>query len=126
MKKILVSIMVVFAVATSSFAINPAKYEMFYKLNNESNFNSMVRYLNANDDQKDQLKYVFLKTEKKMKSALKKEDLMAAEKVLYFNLGNAKYILTEDQFKKYLAVINVSIYNINNNNDEMIANNNIK
>lgn len=125
MKKILVSIMVVFVVATSSFAINPAKYEMFYKLNNESNFNSMARYLNANEDQKDQLKYVFLKTEEKMKSALKKDDLIAAEKVLNFNLGNAKHILTKEQYSKYLAVINVSIININNN-DEMIADNNIK
>ncbi len=125
MKKILVLIMVVFAVATSSFAIKPVQYEIFYKLNNESNFNSMARYLNANEDQKDQLKYVFLKTEEKMKYALKKEDLMAAEKVLYFNLGNIKSILTEDQYKKYLMVVNVSINNIDNN-DEMIANNNIK
>ena len=125
MKKILISIMIIFGVATSSFAINPAKYELFYKLNNESKFNSMAHYLNADDDQKDQLKYVFLKTEEKMKSALKKNDLMAAEKVLNFNLGNAKHILTKEQYSKYLAVINVSINNINNN-DEMIADNNVK
>ena len=125
MKKILVLIMVVFAVSTSSIAINTAKYEMFYSLNKVGNFNSMVRYLGVDDDQKDQLNYVFLKTEEKMKSALKKEDLAAAEKVVYFNLGNVKYILTDEQYNKYLAVINVSINNIDNS-DEMIADNNIK
>lgn len=123
MKKILVLVMIAIATVGSAFAENPVKYETLYKLNNDQTFNSMVRYLKADDDQKDQLKYVFLKTEEKMKTALKKDDLNAANKVLNFNLGNAKYILSSEQYKKYVAVLNVSIYTTN---DEMMADNNIK
>ncbi|NDP19829.1 MAG: hypothetical protein GZ091_01930 [Paludibacter sp.] len=123
MKKILVLLIVALATSTSSFAKNHVKYEMLYKLNNENTFNSMVRLLRVNDNQKDQLEYVFFRTEKKLKKALSKEDLVAAEKVLKYNLDNTKYVLTDEQFKKYEAVINVSIYN---NEIEMIAENNVQ
>lgn len=122
MKKILTVIIVAFA-TTGIFAKNPVKYEMLYKLNNENTFNSMVRLLRANEDQKDQLMYIFSKTEKKLKKALLNEDFIAADKVVKYNLENAKYFLTEDQYNKYEAVINVSIYN---NDTEMIAENSIK
>ncbi len=123
MKKILVLLIVALATSTSSFAKNHVNYEMLYKLNNENTFNSMVRLLRVNDNQKDQLEYVFFRTEKKLKKALSKEDLVAAEKVLKYNLDNTKYVLTDEQFKKYKAVINVSIYN---NEIEMIAENNVQ
>ena len=111
MKKVLVLVMVAFA--TSAFAINPTNYKAVYKLNNETTFNSLVRYLDADDTQADQLKYVFELTENKMKSALKADNETAADKVLLFNVGNAKYILNDDQYKKYLAVLNLSIYDDN-------------
>lgn len=123
MKKILVLVMVALATATSSFAKSPVKYETLYKLNNEHTFKSMVRYLRANEEQKDQLMHVFSRTEKKLKKALMKEDFIAADKAVKYNLSNAKYLLTEDQFDKYEAVINVSIYN---SDTEMIADNNAK
>lgn len=123
MKKILVIIMVALATATGSFAKSQVKYETLYKLNNENTFKSMIRYLRANEEQKDQLMYVFSRTEKKLKKALLKEDFIAADKVVKYNLENAKYLLTEDQYNKYEAVINVSIYD---NNSEMIAENSIK
>jgi hypothetical protein len=116
MKKVLVLVMVVFA--TSVFAINPTNYKAVYKLNNETTFNSLVRYLNADETQADQLKYVFELTENKMKSALKSENEAAADKVLLFNVGNAKYILSESQYKKYLAVLNLSV---NNENNELLT-----
>jgi hypothetical protein len=116
MKKVLVLVMVVFA--TSVFAINPTNYKAVYKLNNETTFNSLVRYLNADETQADQLKYVFELTENKMKSALKSENEAAADKVLLFNVGNAKYILSESQYKKYLAVLNLSV---NNESGELLS-----
>jgi tRNA nucleotidyltransferase (CCA-adding enzyme) len=123
MKKILVLVMVALATATSSFAKSPVKYEILYKLNNERTFKSMVRYLRANDEQKDQLLYVFSRTEKKLKKALLNEDFIAADKAVKYNLNNARYLLTEDQFDKYEAVVNISIYNYDT---EMVADNNIK
>ncbi len=123
MKKILVLVMVAFATATSSFAKSPVKYEILYKLNNENTFNSVARYLRADQEQKDQLMYVFYRTEKKLRKALENEDLIAAEKVVKYNLDNSKYILNDDQYKKYEAVLNVSVYN---NNDEYVADNTTK
>ena len=116
MKKVLVLVMV--AIATSAFAINPGNYKAVYKLNNEQTFDALVRYLDVNETQADQLKYVFQLTENKMKSALKSDNEMAADNVLLFNVGNAKYILTDSQYKKYLVVLNLSI---NNESDELLS-----
>ena len=118
MKKVLVLVMVMVAVATSAFAVNPANYKVVYKLTNESTFNSLAHYLDVDGLQGDQLKYVFELTENKMKSALKSENEVAAEKVLLFNVANAKSILTDDQYKKYLVVLNLSV---NNNNEELLT-----
>ena len=116
MKKVLVLVMVVFA--TSAFASNPTNYKAVYKLNNETTFNSLVRYLNADDTQAEQLRYVFELTENKMKSALKSDNEDAADKVLLFNVGNAKYILSDRQYKKYLSVLNLSV---NNDSQELLS-----
>jgi len=118
MKKILVLVMVAFA--TSAFALNPGNYKAVYKLNDETTFNSLVRYLNVDDSQVDQLKYVFQLTENKMRSALKSNNEGAADKVLLFNVGNAKYILSDNQYKKYLVVLNLSINN-SVNNEELLT-----
>jgi len=118
MKKVLVLVMV--AIATSAFAINPGNYKTVYKLNNESTFNALTRYLAVDENQADQLKYVFQLTESKMKSALKSENELAADKVLLFNVANAKYILTDEQYKKYLVVLNLSV---NNDKDNLLTQN---
>jgi hypothetical protein len=118
MKKVLVLVMVAFA--TSVFAINPVNYKVVYKLNNETTFNSLARYLNVDDMQADQLKYVFELTENKMKSALKSDNEVSVEKVLLFNVANAKYILSDEQYKKYLVVLNLSV---NNDKDEFLTQN---
>ena len=116
MKKVLVLVMV--AIATSVFAINASNYKAVYKLNNEPTFNALVRYLDADDTQADQLKYVFQLTENKMRTALKSDNETEVENVLLFNVGNAKYILSANQYKKYLVVLNLSI---NNANEEFLT-----
>ena len=116
MKKVLVLVMVAFA--TSAFALNPSNYKAVYKLNDETTFNSLVRYLNADNVQAEQLKYVFELTENKLKSALNSDNEAAVDKVMLFNVGNAKYILSDSQYKKYLVVLNLSI---NNENDEFLT-----
>jgi len=116
MKKVLVLVMVAFA--TSAFAINPGNYKAVYKLNNEPTFDALISYLEVNETQADQLKYVFQLTENKMKSALKSENELAADNALLFNVGNAKYILTDNQYKKYLVVLNLSI---NHESEELLT-----
>jgi len=111
MKKILVLVMVLVAGATSTFAINPADYDVFYKLNDNATFDGLVRYLNADSEQAENLKYIFEVAEVKMKAAEKAENEVAAEKAVNFNLANAKHILTGYQYKKYLSIINLTINN---------------
>ena len=110
MKKIF--ILAVFAITAfaNSFALELNEYKVFYKLNNEKTFNSLTRYLDVESEQKEQLKYVFSLTEKKMKNAIENENEVAAEKAMWFNLANAKSILSEEQYKKYLIAINLSVY----------------
>lgn len=111
MKKILVIVMVLLAGASSTYAINPGDYEVFYKLNDNSTFKGLVRYLNADNEQAENLKYVFTVAENEMKTALSSENEANAEKAMNFNLGNVKNILTEYQYKKYLTIINLTISN---------------
>ena len=118
MKKVLVLAMVAFA--TSAFALNPGNYKVVYKLNNEPTFNALVRYLDADNSQADQLEYVFELTENKMRSAFKSDNETAVDNALLFNAGNAKYILSENQYRKYLVVLNLSI---NNDNQEFLTQN---
>ena len=116
MKKVLVLAMVVFA--TSAFALNPGNYKAVYKLNNEPTFNALVRFLDVDNSQADQLKYVFELTEDKMRSALKSDNETYADNVLLFNVGNVKYILSDNQYRKYLQVLNLTI---NNSNEEFLT-----
>ena len=118
MKKVLVLVLVMVALATSAFAVSPANYKAVYKLNNEPTFQALVRYLNVDESQAEQLKYVFELTENKMRKALNSDNETAVDKALSFNVGNAKYILTDNQYRKYLVILNLSV---NNNNEELFT-----
>ena len=116
MKKVLVLLMVAFA--TSAFAVNPTNYKVVYKLNNETTFKSLARYLEVNDSQADQLKNVFKITENEMKTALSSNNMILADNVLIYNVKNTKYILSDEQYKKYLKILNISF---NNDNEELLT-----
>ena len=111
MKKILVIIMVLVAGSASTYALNPSDYEVFCKMNNSSTFKGLVRYLKADSEQAENLKYIFDVTNNEMQTALKADNEKAAEKAMNFNLGNARNILTSYQYKKYLTIINLTINN---------------
>lgn len=113
MKKVIVAIAILVASATSTFALNPEKTDVFYKLNNERVFNGLIKYLETNDEQTENLKYIFKKTENKIKHANQKNDEIAFENAIVFNLANAKHILSGKQYRKYLTLINLTISNDN-------------
>lgn len=114
MKKILVLVMVWVACSTATFAFSPSDYNAFYKLNNKAAFTSLVGYIDADQEQVAFLKHVFKVTEEELKAAAKKENEVAANYVLDYNLRNTKCILSEDQYKKYLLFVNLYL---NNDND---------
>ena len=111
MKKILTVILGLVVSATSAFALDTNKYEVFSILDNESTFYGLVSYLDVDNNQVEKLDIVFSMTEEKMASALKENNEVAAEKAMYFNLGNVKSVLSEKQYKKYLAIINATVNN---------------
>jgi len=115
MKKILMVILGVVVTATSAFALDTTKYSVFSKLSNENTFYGLVRYLDVDNSQAEKLEVVFSMTEEKMESALKKNDEKAAEKAMFFNLGNVKSVLSDAQYKKYLTLINVTVNNSKSN-----------
>ncbi|ADQ78173.1 hypothetical protein Palpr_0011 [Paludibacter propionicigenes WB4] len=117
MKKILTVILGVVVSATSAFALDTTKYGVFSSLSNENTFYGLVRYLDVDSSQSEKLEVVFSMTEEKMESALKKNDEKAAEKAMYFNLGNVKAVLSDAQYKKYLTLINVTVNNNKSNVD---------
>ena len=104
--------------ASNSFAIGLNESKVFNKLNNQSTVNSLSKYLEITNEQKEQLTNIFEQTSIKLSDALNKEDEIAAEKAVWFNLGNAKLILTDIQYRKYLTTINLTI---NTNNSELFA-----
>jgi len=111
MKKVLVTLLVMVATSTM-FAANNNDYGVFLKLNNQSTLKGVVKYLGASYNQADQLEYIFSITEDKLNSALNSKNAVSAEKAVLFNISNVKYILSEEQYKKYLVLLNVSRNNM--------------
>ena len=111
MKKIVLAVVALVAVATSTKAINPVECEVFYKLNDSIAFNGVMKYIDADSDQAEHLKYICEITELRMKAALKDGDEAKAEKAMNFNLANAKNTLSGYQYKKYLTLINLTANN---------------
>ena len=115
MKKILTVILGLVVTATSAFALDTTKYGVFSTLSNESTFYGLVRYLDVDSSQAEKLEDVFSMTEEKMESALNKNNEVAAEKAMYFNLKNVKFVLSDAQYKKYLTLINATVNNTKSN-----------
>jgi hypothetical protein len=113
MKKILVVFLVMVAFATNVFAVNPNEYDTFNKLYNKSTMRGLVQYLNVDKNQENELKEVFSISEVKLKSAIKTGNETAADQAIWFGMGNTRNILSETQYKKFLAILYVSIYNKN-------------
>lgn len=111
MKKVLVTLLVMVATSTM-FAVNNNGYDVFYKLNNQTVLKGLVRYLDASYYQADQLEFIFSMTEDKLNSALNSKNTEKAERAVLFNISNVKVILSEEQYKKYLVMLNLSRNNI--------------
>ena len=109
MKKFFLTFAVIAASLTSTFAVTSEKTEVFYNLNNEKVFNGLTKYLDTDNEQAEILKMIFESTEMKMKRAEKKNDEKAYEKAVIFNLGNARHLLTRAQYRKYLALLNLTL-----------------
>jgi len=123
MKKIYIMAFVAMLFACNVIADNHNEFRIFTNMNNAKTLTALSKYLNTNNEQNEQLEYLLSLTDKKMKLALSNNNSNAAEKVKWFNLGNAKIILNEEQYKKYLLVLNVTLNSMNDKSVEDIAEN---
>jgi hypothetical protein len=113
MKKMMLVLAVLVAGATSTYAVTPVETGVFYTINDKPVFNHLMKYLDADGEQSDNLKYIFEATTSKLKTAAMSGNEAAYNKAVNFNLANAKNILTRSQYVKYLSVINVTLANRN-------------
>lgn len=109
MKRLLILFVAIVGFSISSFA--ERDYEVLWVLNNKSTFNTVTDYVQASPNQQELMKSIFYDSAEKLKEALIDNDKDAAEKALYFNLVNVKSVLTVDQYKKYLTILNATIHN---------------
>jgi len=110
MKRLFVLGLAVMAFGATVFANGNG---VIYKLNNENTLKRVAHYLNADYQQKDDLQYVFGESVKRYEKAISKGESVdqASQKALRFNLANARAILSPDQYKKFIQVLNISVIN---------------
>lgn len=115
MKRLLLLSVGIVAFAVSTFASQGIVVE---KMNDKKTFNRVARYLSADFDQSNDLKYVFSLADKKYKEAIKNglSEQEASTKAMNFALANSKVVLSKDQYSKLLQVINTTVFHYETSN----------
>ena len=111
MKKVLVMLAVAIATSGSVFALDLHEYKVFYKLNNETTFKSLSRYLQLNGCQQRNLETEFKSNESDIRAAVQNSDKTAADAVMINHLNKLKNYLNEEQYLKYVTALNATIEN---------------
>lgn len=111
MKRFFILGAVILAFGATSFASN--EYSLFSELNETGKVNALSNYLEATSEQKNYLKEIFARSAKKMEEAVTDGEVSEtkAKKAMAFNLANAKHVLSPEQYKKYLIVLNMTLNN---------------
>ncbi|MDL2214725.1 hypothetical protein LJC00_00865 [Dysgonomonas sp. OttesenSCG-928-M03] len=117
MKRLFMLVAAVIALGSTAFASN-GEYEVISKLNNKKTIEGVSSYLKVNFYQREYMEDIFALSAKKMEKAMDGGVVSDtdAKKALAFNLANMKDILSPDQYKKYLVVLNISVNNMNQAN----------
>jgi hypothetical protein len=113
MKKLILVMMV--AMATSAFGINPNVAKVFSKMNNAASLKYISNYLNADESQTAELESIFYCTDELLKTSINETTESYAASAVNYNLTSMKSVLSSDQYRKYLVLVNLSITNAENN-----------
>ncbi|MDR2956523.1 MAG: hypothetical protein LBV43_15730 [Prevotella sp.] len=106
MKKLSVLVIMLLAFTFNSYATG--EYNVIWSLNNGRTFDDISEFVGMTPDQAESLRDISYSSAVKLHDAFVKNDKKEAEKALIFNLVNAKAILTPEQYKKYLQILNVT------------------
>ncbi|MDU1906183.1 MAG: hypothetical protein E6772_15540 [Dysgonomonas sp.] len=112
MKRFFILVAVVAAFSTTTFASNN-EYNLLSGLNETEKVNALSNYLGATSEQKEYLKEIFARSAQKAGTATTEGEISDAKvkKAMAFNLANAKSVLTPEQYKKYLIILNMTLNN---------------
>lgn len=121
MKRLFILAVALFSLGSVTFAADGGNYAFLSKLNEKEKFNGLVNYLEADYEQQRYLKEIFELSSQKMEKATRSGDDSEKEvkKALAFNLANTKSVLSAEQYKKYLIVLNMT--SINSKNTALLA-----
>lgn len=106
MKRLSILVMAIVAFCISTYA--SGEYNVLWSLNNQKTFYAVTEYVGANDEQSKELRDIFYSSSERLRDALVNNNRADAEKALDFNLANAKAILTPEQYRKYLQILNTT------------------
>lgn len=120
MKRLFILAVALFSLSSISFAAD-GNYAFLSKLNEKEKFNGLVNYLGADYEQQRYLKEIFELSSQKMEKASRSgaDSDKEVKRALAFNLANTKSVLSAEQYKKYLIVLNMT--SINSNNSALVA-----
>ncbi|MBD8349453.1 MULTISPECIES: hypothetical protein [unclassified Dysgonomonas] len=120
MKRLFILAVALFSLSSISFAAD-GNYAFLSKLNEKEKFNGLVNYLGADYEQQRYLKEIFELSSQKMEKASRSgaDSDKEVKRALAFNLANTKSVLSAEQYKKYLIVLNMT--SINSNNTALVA-----
>lgn len=110
MKKLFMLVAVAFAL-TASVSAQSGDYSFLVKLGEKPTFKAISNYIGTSFDQYDAVREILQDSSVKMEAAIKSNDETAVKKALYFNLANMRAVLSKEQYRKYLAVLNASYNN---------------
>ncbi len=105
MKRLVVLGFAILALGTSAFASSET---LVAKLNEKTTLERVVDFADIDFSQKKDLQFIFNEAVKRYNEAMASgiSETEAQQKAVSFNVANAKIILNNYQFKKFLQVIN--------------------
>ena len=113
MKKIILFMAFLFTMNAAAFAENEATTNV-EAYNISANINSLVKYLDLSKDQVESFENV----QKVFEDSLRGASVMGndgrkkmVKNSIDFDLKNMKFILNDEQFKKYVKILNVTLVN---------------
>lgn len=119
MKKFILTVAMLLATGINAMAEGAESNEMnrVEAYNVEVNINGLARYLELTDDQIDGVESIQNVFSESLKYAASIKNDESRKKMvrntIYYDLSNMRYILTEEQYKKYRRVLNATLENRN-------------